>query len=39
MSNKDTLLAVKRGDRLEKPNYPGTITPEKLDAIYKVRSN
>ena len=39
MDNKDALRAVKRGHRLEKPNYPGTTTPEKLDAIYNVRSN
>ena len=39
MSNQDTLQAVQRGYRMEKPNYPGKTTPENLDAIYKVISN
>ena len=37
MSNQDTLQAVQRGYRMEKPNYPGNTTPENLDAIYNVR--
>ena len=35
MSNQDTLKAIQRGYRLEKPNYTGT-TNDNLDAIYKV---
>ena len=36
MSNQETLQAVVRGYRMEKPNYPGQTTPENLNAIYKV---
>ena len=36
MSNQDTLMAIQRGYRMEKPNYPGKTTPENLNAIYKV---
>ena len=39
MNNQDTLQAVQRGYRMEKPNYPGNTTPENLEAIYNVMSN
>ena len=36
MTNQDTLREIQRGYRLEKPNYPGQTTPQKLDGIYAV---
>lgn len=36
MTNQDTLREIQRGYRLEKPNYPGQTTPQKLDGIYGV---
>ena len=37
MTNQDTLREIQRGHRLEKPNYPGDVSPQKLNAIYGVR--
>ena len=37
MTNQDTLREIQRGHRLEKPDYPGDVSPKKLNAIYKVR--
>ena len=39
MNNQDTLREIQRGHRLEKPNYPGETTPQKLDGIYGVSSS
>ena len=36
MNNQDTLREIQRGHRLEKPQYPGETTPQKLDGIYGV---
>ena len=36
MTNGDTLIAIHRGYRLEKPNYPGDVTTQELNAIYAV---
>ena len=39
-TNQDTLREIQRGYRLEKPQYPGTSSPEftqqKLNGIYGV---
>ena len=37
MTNQDTLREIQRGHRLEKPHYPGDVSPQKLNAIYGVR--
>ena len=37
MTNRDTIREIQRGHRLEKPNYPGDVSPQKLNAIYGVR--
>ena len=37
MTHQDTLREIQRGHRLEKPNYPGDVSPQKLNAIYEVR--
>ena len=34
MTNQDTLREIQRGYRLEKPNYPGDVSPDKLNGIY-----
>ena len=37
MTNQDTLREIQRGYRLEKPNYPGDVAPDKLNGIYGVK--
>ena len=37
MTNQDTLREIQRGYRLEKPPYPGEVSPDKLNGIYGVR--
>ena len=37
MTNQDTLREIQRGYRLEKPNYQGEVSPDKLNGIYGVR--
>ena len=37
MTNQDTLREIQRGYRLEKPNYPLDVSPDKLNGIYGVR--
>ena len=36
MSNQEVLIAIQRGYRMEKPNYPGKTSPENMNAIYTV---
>ena len=38
MSNQEVLIAIQRGYRMEKPNYPGKTSPENMNAIYTVNT-